>query len=200
MTPEVVNLTCPGCGAPLSAGIKECDSCGRPLIIQSFKTFIDLNPVQTNNYSNEYRKILSTDPYNPEVNKALGLALLKLNMYDQATKMLDNASTFNPVDSDAFFFAGIAQLGGKRPAFVKRNQINEAIQKIEAAKMIESKPIYDYVLALIKYDYFYRKGFSITPNFKDHEKSAYDNGFSNSEKEELNAILKFNIDELPPVE
>ena len=130
MSPDVINLVCPGCGSPINSNLKECEYCGRPLVIQNFKTIVDMDKPLTNKYVNEYRKILANDPYNPEINKAMGLGLLKLGLYDQAIEMFDKASTYDLTDSDTLFFSAIALLRGKRPAFVKRNDIDAAMQKM----------------------------------------------------------------------
>lgn len=200
MTPEVINLVCPGCGSPISTGTKECDCCGRPLVIQTFKTLVDLDKPLTNKYVNEYRKILATDPFNPEINKAMGLSLMKLGLYEQSVTMLDNASTYDLSDADSCFFSAAARLCGKRPAFVKRDVIDVVIRKTEAAKMIEPKGIYDYFIGVVKYDYFYRKGFNISPRWDEHIVMAEENGLSETDIDELNEILGFDSRNLPEVD
>ena len=200
MSPDVINLVCPGCGSPISSNLKECEYCGRPLVIQNFKTIVDMDKPLTNKYVNEYRKILANDPYNPEINKAMGLGLLKLGLYDQAIEMFDKASTYDLTDSDTLFFSAIALLRGKRPAFVKRNDIDAAMQKIEAAKAIECKGVYDYMMAVIKYDYFRRKGFKINPDYTGHLALADEAGYSDADVDELNSILGFDSRNLPEVD
>ena len=36
MAVEVINITCPGCGAPVDTSAKNCKVCGRPVVITTF--------------------------------------------------------------------------------------------------------------------------------------------------------------------
>jgi len=198
MAPEIIDLTCPGCGAPVSTQYKECDCCGRPLVIQTFKTLIDLDGPIAVKYVNEYRKILQQDPYNPEINKSMGLAQLKLGLYDDASNLLDKATVYCPNDSDALFFSSLPRLKGKKPVLAKRSEIDVMIQKINAAILVEPKAIYEYMLAVIKSDYFYKKGFNIQPDYNDHFERSLQLGLSDTDVDELDTILGIKTRDLFP--
>lgn len=49
----------------------------------------------------------------------------------------------------------------------KRADINKTEEYINAARSIEDKGIYAYFHAYIKYDYYERKGFITSPNYRE---------------------------------
>lgn len=200
MVPEVVNLTCPGCGAPILNDEKICDSCGRPLVIQNVKTLLDLDDMQVKKYSSTYKQLLSDDPFNSKVWKANGLTQIKLGLYPAALKSFEKASEFCFDDGDIHFYTAIAKLAGKRPAFIKRDDLNGALQELDAALGIEKKGMYEYLAGVITYDYFARKGFKISPNCVEHFENAERYGCSESDIVTLNELLKFDTRNLPDVD
>ena len=200
MSPVVIDLNCPTCGAAIPAGAKECEYCGRPLVIQNVTTILDLDDVQIKRYTNTYKKLLDEDPSNPEIWKAIGITQLKLGLYPAADKSFTQAAEFCFDDGDIHFYLAITKLGGKRPAFVKRNELDLALQELEAASGIEEKGIYEYLAAVITFDYFARKGFNIRPNYSEHMDSAKQRGYSESDVLALNELMKVDTNHLPSID
>ena len=144
--------------------------------------------------------MLSREPDDPSVNKALGLTLMKLGLYPQSIAVFDKAESIAVFDPDIPFFSAVAELNGKRPNFNKRSNIDNAIAKATAATLIEPKAIYDYFLSVIKFDYFYRKGFSVSPDYEEHMENAENNGLTEADIDLLNEMMKIDTRALPPVD
>ena len=73
-------------------------------------------------------------------------------------RQFDKALENNFDNSEAFFYAAICRLGGKKAFIIKdRSIINKIEEYIQAALMIEELGIYYYFWAYIKYDYYKRK-------------------------------------------
>jgi hypothetical protein len=92
-------------------------------------------------------------------------------------------------DSETYFYAAVCLLNGKKAFLNQRPTIDKVLEYINAALMIEPKGIYYYYLAYIKYDYFERKHFRTTPNYREALQMAVDAGLSDFDIEQLFAIL-----------
>ena len=189
MAHSVVELNCPGCGARVSTSQKECDWCHKPIVISTFNSVYSMSLPEVNKYAGAYRKALSENPNNTDLNKSVAMCYLKLKMYDKALEAFGKAVEDNFDDSETYFYAAICCLGGKKAFLAQRSDINKAIEYIEAANMIEPKGIYYYLLAYIKYDYFERKYLNVTPNYADCLRMASENGTSEHDISELCSIL-----------
>ena len=119
------------------------------------------------------------------------MCYLKLGMYDKAAEAFDKALESNFDNSEAFFYAAICQLGGKKANVIKdRSVINKIEEYIKAALMIEELGIYYYFWAYIKYDYYKRKFLNTTPTWQELLDKAQQTGLSPTDVEQLYAILK----------
>lgn len=92
-------------------------------------------------------------------------------------------------DSEIFFYAAVCCLKGKKAFLTPRPDVDKAIEYIEAAKMIEPRPLHDYFLAYIKQDYFNRKGYRISPDFEQELGSAHAKGLAEGDVEYLYEVL-----------
>lgn len=84
MSHQVVELNCPGCGARVSTAQKECDWCHKPIVISTFNSVYSMPMPEVNKYAGTYRKALTENPDNTELNKSIAMCYLKLKMYDKA--------------------------------------------------------------------------------------------------------------------
>lgn len=189
MAHDVVELNCPGCGARVSTGQKECDWCHKPIVISTFNSVYSMPLPEVNKYAGAYRKALAENPDNTDLNKSIAMCYLKLKMYDKALAAFEKAIEDNFDDSEVYFYAAICCLGGKKAFLSQRALIDHAIEFIEAANMIEPKGIYYYLLAYIKYDYFERKYLNTTPNYRECLTMAEQEGVSPYDLSELFGIL-----------
>lgn len=186
---EVVDIKCPGCGAPLSLEMKECPYCSRPVVITTFQSVNTMPLPQVNKYVNSYREALVKAPDNPELNVSIAMCYLKLKLYDKAIVAFDKAIEDNIDNSEAFFYAAICRLKGKKAFLAMRGDIDKIEEYINAANMIEPKGIYYYFLAYIKYDYFFRKYFNTSPTYKEALSMARSYGLSQVDVKNLYDIL-----------
>ena len=100
MALEVMNITCPGCGAPIDTKLAKCYQCGRPYVITSFNNVYGMTPNIAMGLKGAYQKEVEANPDNPDANFSLGICLLKLNMYDKAYEKFDKAIEDEPEDED----------------------------------------------------------------------------------------------------
>lgn len=181
-------LTCPACGFPVEVGMKECPA-GHPLNISTFNSVYDMPAPMVNKYVGTYRKELSEDPDDKELNYSIGICYLKLKLYDKALPAFEKAMEDNFDNSEAFFYAAICLLQGKKAYLQQRPTIDKILEYINAALMIEPKGIYYYFLAYIKYDYFARKFFKTSPTYQEAMATAVDTGLSDYDIVQLYSIL-----------
>ena len=78
---------CPGCGARVSTAQKECDWCHKPIVISTFNSVYSMPMPEVNKYAGVYRKALTENPDNTELNKSIAMCYLKLKMYDKALEI-----------------------------------------------------------------------------------------------------------------
>ena len=91
MSHQVVELNCPGCGARVSTAQKECDWCHKPIVISTFNSVYSMPMPEVNKYAGVYRKALTENPDNTELNKSIAMCYLKLKMYDKALGAFEKA-------------------------------------------------------------------------------------------------------------
>lgn len=147
-------------------------------------------PIQeVNKYAGVYRKALTENPDNTELNKSIAMCYLKLKMYDKALGAFEKAIEDNFDDSEIYFYAAVCLLNGKKAFLNQRSTIDKILEYLNAAIMIEPKGIYYYFMAYIKYDYFERKHFRTLPNYVDALQMANEAGLSDYDIEQLYLIL-----------
>jgi tetratricopeptide (TPR) repeat protein len=190
MVNEISNLSCPSCGASVEMSAKTCNFCRQPVIISTFNSVQDMSFGDLNKYANSYRKSLSENPSNPEINGSLGMCYLKLNLYNNAVKAFARAVENDVNNSEIYFYAAISLLDGKKAFLTQRSVIDQVEQYVNAATALEPRGIYFYFLAYIKYDYFFRKKFNTIPSYEDFLETAAEVGLSENDKMQLFDILK----------
>lgn len=189
MSYSTINLTCPGCGAPVSLNQQVCEYCDRPVIISSFNSVYGMSLTDINKYKNSYTNALQNSPDNPLINSSIAMCYLKLKLYDKALKAFETAIEDNFDNSETYFYAAVSLLKGKKAFLTQRSDINKAIEYIDAAIAIEPRGIYYYFLAYIKYDFFERKFLNTSPDYKDCLYYAQKMGVSECDKQMLYDIL-----------
>ncbi|MDO5295236.1 MAG: hypothetical protein Q4F00_01135 [bacterium] len=165
MTIRVSQLKCPSCGWPLELGMTECPA-GHPVYISTFNSINDLPLPLLNRYASAYRKNQAAAPLDRGTNKSLAFCYLKLKLYEQALDAFAKAIADNFDDSEVYFYAAIAALKGKKAFVTPRPMIDQALEYVSSALIIEPRGIYYYLQAYIKYDYFARKHLRISPDYR----------------------------------
>ncbi len=178
MIQQMIELTCPGCGARVYTGQKECDWCHKPVVISAFNNVYSMPVSEVNKYASTYRKALEEHPNHDELNKSAAMCYLKLRLYDKALSAFEAAIEDDFNDSETYFYAAVCLLRGKKAFLAQRDDINRAINYINAACVIEPQGIYYYFLAYIKYDFFERKYLNTTPDYRECLRVAGEMGTS----------------------
>lgn len=163
---QVISIKCPNCGASLSTSDEICGYCNSPVIIKTFESIANMSLPQLNKYVRSY----SDQSENSAVEKffahSVGICFLKLKIYDKAIQAFEKTieEDFNNVD--AYFYAAVSLLQGKKAFLLSRSDADKAIQYLNAAYSIKPNEIYTYFHAYIKLDYFKRKFFNVPPSFE----------------------------------
>ena len=180
---------CPGCGARVATDMQKCEYCGGPVVIRSISVLRDFSPLQLNKYASSYRKQLTNDPNDRELNRSMGICYLKLKLYDKADEAFERANTENFDDAQSYFYAAIGKLQGKKAFVTPRPEIDKAVEYLNAANMIAPDPVYYLMLAYIKKDYFSRKALNISPTWKEESESADLMGATSADIDSLTELL-----------
>ena len=189
MEEHIVDLHCPNCGAPVGIRNSTCQYCNSPITITSFSSVYSMPLGQVNKYIRSYNQSLKEHPSNKSINLSIAFCYLKLKMYDQAIYAFAKSIEDNFDNSESYFYGAVALLRGKKAFVAKRPDINLAIEYLNAANMIEPKVIYYHFLAYIKYDYFERKHFHITPDYISECEMAKEFGYSDADFHMLYELL-----------
>lgn len=189
MAHQIVDLECPGCGFSITTNTKTCPQCYRTIVISTFNSVNSMSPLDLNKYAASYRKAMAGNPDNKDLNMSIAFCYLKLKMYDNALPCFAKAIENNFDNSEVYFYAAIACLGGKKAYLSQRAQINKIEEYLNAATMIEPRGIYYYFWAYIKYDYYKRKFLNTKPDYVQLLRKAEEAGLSDHDKQELFSIL-----------
>ena len=193
MAYQVIDLNCPGCGGGVSTGQKQCDFCGRPIVITSFSDIQSFSSLDLNKYANNYRKALTDNPNNDALNMSVGICYLKLKLYDKALSAFEKAIEDNFDNSETFFYAAVSLLKGKKAFLALRTDIDKIQEYLNTAITIEPRGIYHYFLAYIKQDYFDRKYLNITPNWKETLQIAIQTGLPAADITQFSEMLQVEM-------
>lgn len=193
--PSVVELTCPGCGAPVDTSVSNCKYCDRPIMITSFSSAADLTAPILKKYVTSCQAALKGDVNNSDVLFSMGMAFLKLKLYDKARETFEKLVDIDCTNADYYFYAAISTLGGKKPFTLSRPLIDKACEYLDAALAINENSAYLYLLAYIKYDYFSRKKFKTDPTYDRIIDRANQLGLSAFDKEQIAQIMGLDLPE-----
>jgi tetratricopeptide (TPR) repeat protein len=185
---------CPQCGAPVQLNSNICEFCSSEYLVKSLSGLNRLDKKGIDKYIESYRKLVSTNPDNAELNSAIGICYLKLGLYDFAYKYFDKAMEDMMENSDLYFYSAICVLKGKRPFLVPLTLIRKAEEFLEAATSLDGNDgKYVYAKALIKYDYYYKKRLNTSPNFQELLEEADSCGICQNDKQLVEELLKLSI-------
>ena len=189
MAHQMIDLKCPGCGAPVTTGEKACPFCGRPVIISTFNSVYEMPMAELGRYAGAYREALSQNPEHTQLNRSAAMCYLKLRQYDKALAAFDRAAQTDFDHSETYFYAAVCLLKGKRPFLAVKQTIDRIEEYLRSALMIEPRGIYYYFLSYIKYDYYELKRLKTSPDYEEALDLALDAGLSVYDVEQLFSVL-----------
>ena len=193
---SVHDLKCPGCGAPQDPGNKTCVYCGRPIVITSFGDMDSFTLPLLNKYSAAYNSALAEDPENGAALFSLGMCRLKLKLYPKASEAFEKAMGVDAGNADLYFYASIAAMGGKKPFLLPRAEIDKIESYVQAALSVQPKPIYYLLWSYVRYDYYFRKSFRVTPDYAELLATARGSGLGSGDTDALFSILGTPVPEV----
>lgn len=186
---KTIEIKCPGCGARVTTDQKFCEWCDRPILVSTFQSVAEMPMPELGKYARAYQNAAAENPDHIGINKSAAFCFLKLKMYDKALPAFEKAVQDNFDDSEIYFYAAVCLLHGKRAYMGQKAVIDQAIEYLNAANMIEPKGIYYYLLAYIKYDFYTMKQLRIKPDYQDDLNTAVNAGLSCYDVEQLYRLL-----------
>lgn len=137
MSHTILDITCPGCGAPVNTADKDCKYCGRPVIISTFSMVASMAIPELKKYANIYEEALISAPDDEALTVSAAMCYLKLKLYDKAFAGFEKAINQNIGNSENYFYASACLLKGKKAFNTHKSDIDRALEFINAALSIE---------------------------------------------------------------
>ncbi|MCR4734513.1 MAG: hypothetical protein K5829_05875 [Treponema sp.] len=188
--PQIVEMTCPGCGARVQIDQKTCEWCHAPIVITSMSDIFSMSMPDINKYSKSYEKDLSENPDSALINNSAAMCYLTLGLYDKALEKFDKAIEQDINNWETYLYAAVCLLKGNKAFVTSRADIDKIEQYIKAALMIQENGLLRYFQAYIKYDFFKRKFLKTSPTWEEAFYKAKEDKFSSADVERLFTILK----------
>lgn len=162
-------LQCPSCFCTISADQENCEYCGNKIVIETINDMSNLSSEALRNYGRSYTKNLEQGIGDrQEMEGALAFIFLKMKLYEKAEDHFSKAVDEFCNNPDLYYGWAISILRGKGAYGCYRETVDEAMSYLNAALSIEKKGIYYYFQAFLSYDYFFSKGFRVSPNYVDY--------------------------------
>lgn len=174
--PEVIDMRCPGCGAPVDFNSSTCQFCQRPIVITSLPQAKGIAAADLAKLTRAFTSDLNDRPDDAELNKSLGISFLTQGIYDKAREKLDKAIDLGFDDSEIYYYAALATLGGKKPNSLSKQMVEKAKSYVNAAISLDPRGAYWYFLAYLNYDYYTRKHLRTSPDYLECLNSAVSMG------------------------
>ncbi len=186
---QTVDINCPGCGAPVSSDSKECDYCGRQIVISTFSSVYGKSAREAQPHINSNRQALADSPQQSTDSFTTAICALKQKQYDKALALFESVIKENFDDSESYFYAAVCLLKGKKAFLTPFADIKKAEDYLNAASAIDNRGIYDYFLAYIKFDFYERKSLNTSPDYREVLLRAESNHVTPSDKDSLFELL-----------
>lgn len=189
MNTEVISLKCPNCNAGVNTSMTECPACDKPIIFRQVSQASAMSMPLINKYLGTYRALEAKHPESKEINTAMGICFLRLRMYDKALLAFEKEMPENFDNAEPFFLAAVSLLQGKKPFLAQRAVIDKIEEYLNAATMIEMRPIFYYFMSYIKKDYFDRKFLNTIPTAIELISQANELGLQQYDIEEFHQLI-----------
>jgi tetratricopeptide (TPR) repeat protein len=112
----------------------------------------------------QYEQKVRDFPENAKYHFALGLSYLDRCLYDQAVTSFKRAQGKGLREANLHYYLALAALGGKQPRCHSLSRIREIESLLQAAIREDGGiPHFQFLLALIKYDYYLANGLRVPP-------------------------------------
>lgn len=186
---QILDLKCPGCGAPANSQKANCDFCGRPIVITSFRDLTDVLGSSLSKYSMAYEDLAEAHPESVDVKLALAICKIKLNQFDSANRLLTELLDRIATNPDPYFYLAVGLLAGKNAFSAPLANIKQIVSLLDSANSLRPSGIYALFQAYIAFDFYERKFLNISPNFEELLKNAEHLGVSKTDGQLLKNAL-----------
>lgn len=181
---------CPNCGANLNLGKDVCDYCGTQYKVKTFG--------QLNGLNNELIEKIAefNDGFSFEsADLCVGLCYLKLKQYSSALIKFERAIEQASLDSEIYYYKALALLKGRKPFLLNRAEIEKVESCLESATSLKNKAKFYFLWAVVRYDYYNRKYYNVSPDYNELFEKAKTEGLTEKEAQEIYEILGFSWQE-----
>ncbi len=182
-------IRCPSCGEPWTIDQKECNHCGRPVVLQTMKEAESVPAPQLNKFVVTLRQASQRCDDEPTFHRALAFCYLRLKLYDKAAAAFDRAMEEEFDNPETYFYAAVCLLGGKKAFQTPRPTIDKIEEYVNAAIELDPRGIFYYFLAYIRYDHHKRKFYNVSPNWQQYLAMARQRGVTERDIQQLFALL-----------
>ena len=118
-----------------------------------------------------------------------GVRFLNRKMYTQAAACFEREISGNMSTPEAYFYAAVAKLEGKRPFLASRSVIAEVEKYVESAIAYGERALYYYFYAYVKNDHYEKKMLKTKPSSAELLHMAISLGLAENERTELFGLL-----------
>jgi tetratricopeptide (TPR) repeat protein len=146
------------------------------------------------NYKRSFENALDEGANGPSLQMALGMCLLKLGLYGKALDHFEAAVIDDVENSEAYFYAAVASLAGKKPFLAPLAVVRSAEEYLNAALRLEDRGIYFYLLGYLRFDYYERKSLNVTPPYAYFLEKSLRQGVTDLDIRNLFELLEVDID------
>lgn len=155
---KVCTYECPNCGAPIKIADKVCGHCFSAVYLQRIKDSDNLSKGGIAKHIAVYKKNIANGLVDDSSTLiSLGICHYKNCMYDLSMKSFEKAIEVDPENVNAYYYAALSLMNGKRPYLQTLPKIKKAVAMLEAAISIQDEGRLYYFLHLIQKDFFDKK-------------------------------------------
>jgi tetratricopeptide (TPR) repeat protein len=182
---------CPQCGAPVKQGSKTCYKCYSDYIITSVSSFKKLADVESGvkKYLRAYEASIRSGGESAEIYTAMGTCQLQRGLHKHALNCFEKAIALLPEDGDAYYYAAVALLNGKRPFLSTLPVIKQAVAYIDLALELSDSGAHYYLKYLVHADYYEKKQLRCSPSSGDLLRLANEYGMNEVEAEDIKQLV-----------
>lgn len=140
------------------------------------------------------QKNIQTNPDDAASHLALGLFFIMKGGYSDARIQLKKAIDLDPMNDSAYFYSCVALLNGMNPSRAETGKIKLIEERLQICENLaqddQTRAMYYYFHAFIKYDFFTKKYLRTTPTYQELLYQAMGCGLTVQDRDELFEILR----------
>lgn len=181
---EAISIKCPNCGASLGKASETCEYCNSPVVIKSFKNVKTMSIPQVNKY---VRSLTEQANEQNKLTFSLAICQLRLKLYDMALANFEKSIEDDYTNAQCYYYAVVSMLKGQKAFLLSKQTADKCIEYLNAATDIEPDPLFCYLSAYIRLDFYKRKFFNIQPPYQTMLEEAEE--LAEEDKDEMFELL-----------